>query len=197
MKLQLKSEVQEQLEERHQKFVKRAKKSRSKGKRGEYGVAQELSDWFGVKESFLPQSSSGAGKRIGQPGDIVTPMNFLLCLEIKNVENWNLTQILNSKGRRNTGALQLFWKFWEQCNEACEDYNNKKHDTQIEKSPALIFTKNQEDFFIMIHNYHFLELDLTLPSNNLCLQSDYDNGFFYILTLHEFLSYNPKEKLIK
>jgi hypothetical protein len=177
--------------EKHENKAKQARKNRQKGKRGEAAVGKIFSDWWGTEESFLHSQSSGAGNRFGAAGDITTPLNFPFVIENKNSEAWTLGNILTHwKSRVNKpkpGKKQkeiqpnTFWGYWEQVLEATKDYNKKAiNNKRIQKYPMLIFTKNYEEIFIMIHMDAQLEHKINLPANHMFLTNEQHLYYIFI-----------------
>jgi hypothetical protein len=185
-------------QEKKQKIIKRTKKSRGRGKRGESGVAKVLSTWFGMPESFLPSKSSGAGNRIGQAGDIAAPLGFIPIIEIKNDESWNTTNLFTYLGAR--GAVQPIWKFWKQALGAVEDYKKKKTKNMIDRIPWLIFTKNYDSYLLLMTKHDFDNNFFHYPDNFGTLQVSLENSrqsIFIICILEDFLDVNTPTKLMK
>jgi len=176
---------------KEEKLTKRARRSRSKGHRGVNGICEIFSSWYEEFESFCPSFSSGAGKRFGQAGDIATPPGFLLVVEAKNDESWNTSQLICIVGRR--GADSAFWKFWQQVLKATADYNNNPN-CKYTKYPCLIFTKNYDEYLIMLNIDSMPRFaSENLPDDCLIVHNPY--GQFYIFELESFLSDMPKQAL--
>jgi hypothetical protein len=169
-----------------------ARKSRGKGNRGENGVAEIFNEWLGIPQTFAPTSSSGAGRLIGQAGDLLGPPNFILCVEIKNDESWKLGDFLTDKLLRT--KYGKIWDFWEQCCIAHAKYQNRKHESQINKIPALIFTKNRESVYILLKSQDIKEKNLEITNTLLTLNNAHF-GWFVIMELTEFLWANTPEIL--
>lgn len=197
-----------------EKKAKQARSNRQKGKRGEAIIGKIFSDWWGTEESFLHSQSSGAGNRFGAAGDITTPLNFPFVIENKNSEGWTLGNILthwksrvnNIKPKKPLKPGQItkpkeiqpntFWSYWEQVLEATEDYNEKAiKNMRIHKYPMLIFTKNYEEIFVMIHMDAQLQHKINLPTNHIFLTNE--QHLYYIFILQDFLDINTPESLGK
>jgi hypothetical protein len=169
-----------------------ARRSRGKGRRGENGVAEVFNEWIQVPQTFSPTSSSGAGRLIGQAGDLLAPLGFIFCVEIKNDESWKLGDFLTDKLLRT--RYGKIWDFWEQCTIACSKYQNRKQPFQVTKVPALIFTKNKDSYFIMLDRVDIYSKNLKMPPSHLNLYNEHF-GIFYIFELTEFLWANTPEIL--
>lgn len=170
---------------------KRARRGIRKGKRGVNLSCKMMSEWWGEIESFTPSGSSGAGNRVGQAGDIITPKLFPFILENKNDESWNMTSFLKPIGAR--GALSIILKFWRQVEKATSDYNTKKSIHQIFRVPALLLTKNYEDILFVTRKYDF-EIYFVYPEDYIInhYRDEFENTEteFVICLLQDILDYN-------
>ena len=173
----------ESLEKRDKK-KRIARSSRAKGNRGESVVSDIFDNWIEVPQAFSPSSSSGANRLIGQAGDLVGPNGFIFCVEIKNDEGWRLTDFLIPGIIRKHPAR--IWIFWAQAVTACNKYNSKRKEHQVNKIPVLIFTKNYEDVLIMIDEVDYKNHNLRVPENFIRL-INMDFGIFFICKLEDFL----------
>jgi hypothetical protein len=180
-------------ERKHEARARVARRSRGKGKRAESEVSAYYSEWWGIPEYFYPTKSSGAGVRIGQAGDIGGPANFLLISEVKNDESWNLSQIISYWTPRH--KVSAFWTFWQQVCIAVDDYNTRKHARQPEKFPCLIFTKNFDEYLIMLPSHVRFNLNLNLPNSYISLTQDVFKDSFVICNFLDFLNVNEPSTL--
>jgi hypothetical protein len=170
----------------------RARRARHKGNRGEYFACEYLNTWLDVPEVFTPTNASGGSRLIGQPGDIVGPPNFVFCVEMKNDERWRFSDFFIAGLRRTQPAP--IWQFWEQGKLACSKYNEKKRISQVAKYPALIFTRNYEEVFIMLQETTITYLNLKIPPTVAKLANAVE-GYFIIMEFQNFLEANTPESL--
>ena len=194
---------------RHERFSKRSRKARSKGNRGIKGIADMFSDWYGVHESFFKTGSSGIGTRVGQAGDLAAPPGFMFVVESKNDERWSFFQLLqlssevqkktSKKPAKKSAPLRelghnIFWDFWAQVEKSCADHNNHPR-CPYKKYPMVIFTKNNEHYFCIIHPENTDREKYHLPESLIILQHP-DMGEFNIFLLEHFLAANPRPNLL-
>ena len=124
----------------HREVVVKKFGSRAKGCKFEVEVAKALSAWWGEERSFRRTPLSGAwDKRAG--GDLVAPESFPFCVEAKNVEGWELQQLITSGRRKGDEDGQcLIEKHWGQAVRECQEG----------KRPMLVFSRNNQPAFYMM-----------------------------------------------
>lgn len=112
--------------------------SKRKGNRAELHVAKKLEEWWGTP--FVRTPGSGGFATVNKSvdlnlvGDVVTDdPTFPFSVEVKNAENWKLSQLL-------TSDKAPLWEYWEQTVEQAS------RETRI---PLLVFTKNYQPYWVM------------------------------------------------
>jgi len=172
--------------------AKGARKGRSKGGRGENEIAKIFSKWYGVPNSFGRTRTSGAQFKNKEPGDIATPKNFPMVMEIKNREEWNFSELFTDK------KINHLLSYFEQANGDCKEYNKLKHKTFIKKFPIALFTKNFKPWYGMVNLNDF---DFSFHINkDLSIGWEYKAVPYCIFPLEGFLRANTlteEEKGIK
>lgn len=107
----------------------RGRSAQIKGKNFERKVAKILSDWWGKKLRRVPNSGG-----LNIKGDLMTDnidemRDFPFHFELKNQERWNVKS------------------YFSQAEYECPE----------EKMPAVIFTKNHDDIYLMIKLNDFIK----------------------------------------
>lgn len=118
--------------------------SRSKGATFERLIASQLSKWCGFACKRTPSSGGWAKTGDITPRDPKHMVDFPFCLELKKRECWDFSMVM--------GAAKLdgvIGKWWQQC---------KRDAALAKKTPMLIFTKNRDEVYCLLHARVFKQL---------------------------------------
>lgn len=161
--------------------------SKKKGSEYELKIAKVLSAYWGEEFHRTPASGGLHWKQDNRvAGDIVTPPDSVYpwVTECKKREAWTFDQLIKS-----TGEIESYWK------QVCRDSN----ETGLR--PLLIFSKNYEPNYMMMHHNDFLTLmghcGYTVAPFNTFIIHKPNNRDRVICVLEEFIAKVTKQSVIE
>jgi hypothetical protein len=160
------------------------RKSKGKGKRGEYWLRDRLREAFGIPFERTPQSGGSelkAGWKLA--GDICAPPGYdwNYSLEMKWRENWELGQLFSKK-----------CVIWDWMNQAC-------HDAKLTNMvPILVFKRNNVAPLVMVPYYysdvgHAFILKNTRDSS-ICFTVWNEGKEYEVMLFEDWLTHLKKER---
>ena len=162
--------------------------SKIKGHNFERKVAKILSNWWGVKDSFVRTPGSGAyAKFVGDDlkerlrCDLITPKEFPFIVECKCVESFEFHLLLQDFEK------SIFKKWMDELEEKINKLN-------VSYKPMLIFSRNRWKTFIALRKKDYIDFKMNL-SKKIVLEVGQKS--YVLFLLNDFIKEVSKNILIK
>lgn len=181
-----------------------SKNSRKLGTSNENTVGAVLSCWFtgeasGTRGGRVFHRQQGSGGDRGFRGDLKTPDSLFLHIECKDIQGWELTDILRSVYENNPNDQRSVINWWKQC--ASDAKKRAIEDFESERPKWLIFTRNNQPQYLMIEHREWNRLNFT-SDNRRIYRGRYvivstELGSVVVLLLDAFLaSFKPRDVVV-